>query len=316
MFKDSAVLKELSGLVSQIEITVSHIDFRGKRYPVTNGNAAALLTGLLYSECYMLKESYQSALLKRPDQFTEDNTGFMNLLSQHNHTKEKTEQGWKVKQAYPNGYVAITRNNENRIAHASSIKAQAAGEQTVSVLLPKEDRNMQPTFYYAFSNELMDTSQKLVRIYWNCTCEGAPVLLDIITKKLNSYNIPFLFKCLNNPGLYFRRDAAVLYIEDKLMPLSELILPEICREMDAYLEEDVPLFSYHYSKGVGIAENPNLQESFGMNRMAMVAEALLHSSLKKLQQDETIIEIAAAFQQNGIDPPATFLNKGSRILFN
>jgi hypothetical protein len=240
----------------------------------------------------------------------------MNLLSQHNHTKEKTEQGWKVKQTYPNGYAEITRNNENRIVHTSSIKAQTTGEQTVSVLLPKEDRYRQPTFYYAFSNELMDTSQKLVRIYWNCTSDGAQVLLDNITAKLNLYNIPFLFKCLNQPGLYFRRDAAVLYIEDKLIPLLELILPEICREMDAYLEEDVPLFSYHYSKGVGIAENPNIQESFGMNRMTMVAEALLNSSLKKLQPDETIMEIAVAFQQKGINPSATFLNKGSRTLFN
>ena len=35
-----------------------------------------------------------------------------------------------------------------------------------------------------------------------------------------------------------------------------------------YLEEDVPLFTYKYNKGTGIAENPSAHESFGMNRMA------------------------------------------------
>lgn len=315
MFKDKAVLKELSKLASQIEITGSHIVFRGKTYPVTDGNAVAVLTGLLYSECYMLKESYQSDSLKRPDQFTED-SGFINLLSQSNHTKEKTEQGWKIIQNYPNGYAEVTKNKENRIVPASYLRMQSPTEQIASIFFPKEDRYRQPTFYYAFSNELMDTSQKLVRIYWNCTSEGAPVLIDQITTKLNSYNIPFLFKCLNHPGLYFRRDAAVLYIEDKLMPLLELILPQISEAMDDFLEEDVPLFSYHYDKGTGIAENPDTQESFGMNRMATVAEALLLASLKKLQPDETISEIAMAFQKKGINPLATHLNKGSKVLFN
>lgn len=313
MFKDKALHKELSRLISQIEISTSHIDFKGKRHLITDGNAIALLTGLLYAECYMLKESFQLGELKKPEQYSED-TGFINLLSQNNLTKEKTEQDWKVKHTYPNGYAEITRNNENRIVNVSSISAD--GTETVSVFFPKEDRHRQPVFYYAFSNEFMDTSKKMVRIYWNCTSEGAPVLLKNITAKLNHYNIPFLFKCLNHPGLYFRRDAAVLYIEDNHMPVLEFLLSEICEAMNSYCEDDVPLFSYHYSKGVGIAENPNMHESFGMNRMALVAEALLKSSLKRLQPDETLNAIAAAFAQKGINPSATFLNKGSRILFN
>lgn len=316
MFKDKAVLKELSRLVSLVEISNSHINFKGKRHAVTNGNAATLLTNLLYSGCYMLKESYQSGSLKRSGNLTDDNTAFINLLSQNNHTREETEQGWKVVQTYTGGYAEVTKNNDNRIVPASSIKMQSATEQTVSVLFLKEDRYRQPTFYYAFSNEPMDTSQTLVRIYWNCISEGAPVLLDSITTKLNHYNIPFLFKCLNHPGLYFRRDAAVLYIGDSHMPLLQRILPEICKAMGCYLEEDVPLFSYHYSKGTGIAENPGAQESFGMNRIAIVAGALLSAALKKLQPDETIGEIAAAFLEKGIDPSAAYLNKGSKILFN
>lgn len=316
MFNDKTIIKELSRFIDQLRISATHLEFRGKQYFITNDNAVTLLTGLLYSECYMLKESYQSKSLNYPDSFKEANNHFIDLLSQNNHTRETTEQGWKVNHTYPNGYIAISRNNENRITSLSSIKAQAPAEQTVSVFFPKEDRYRQPTFYYAFSNVFMDTSKKLIRIYWNCTGEGAAVLLHNITATLNNYNIPFLFKCLNHPDLYFRRDAAVLYLEDDSMPLIEQILPEIVQKVECYLEDDVPLFSYRYSKGIGIAENPGLQESFGMNRMTIVAETILRIASKNLPSDALISEIAAAFQKKGIAPSVPYLNKGSKILFN
>lgn len=321
MFEDKAIVTELFRLASQLEIYNSHIVFKGKRYDETLDAATPLLTGLLYSECYALKESYQSGQAVRPQHFTEDNINFLNLLSQNNHSKDSVEQGWQLKNNYPNGYVEVTKHTESRIVPYSALRDLPAGAavtvgQTVSVFFPKEDRHRQPTFYYIFSNENMDISQNLTRIYWNCTAEGAPVLIDAITKKLNYYNIPFLFKCLNHPSLYFRRDAAVLYIEDSLMPLLGQLLPEICETMAPYLEEDVPLFSYAYRKGVGIAESPNAQESFGMNRMGIVADTLLRAFPKNLTPDEAVKEIATAFLQKGILPTATFLNKGSRITFN
>ncbi|THF47916.1 hypothetical protein E6C50_15905 [Flavobacterium supellecticarium] len=316
MFKDKTILKELTRIIDQIKIEAMLIHYNGKSFPVTSENAVIVLTSLLYSECYMLKERYQLQPLQNFDLLQKDASGFMHLLSQNNHTKEKLEQGWEVQQTYTNGYVGIVRNNEKQIVNASAIKKLAPGEQTVSVLFPKEDRYRQPTFYYAFSNAPMDTITKLVRIYWNCTCEGAPVLLDILTTRLNQYNIPFLFKCLSHPEHYFRRDAAVLYIDDSLMPLLERVLPELVTAMEPYLEEDVPLFSYRHSKGVGIAENPSAQESFGMNRMTIVAETLLKTASKKLPSEAILREIAIAFQKKGINPLTTHLNKGSKILFN
>lgn len=316
MFNNKTIVKELSRLIDQIKITETYIDFRGKKHLITNGNTITLLTNLLYSGCYMLKEKYQSESLNYPEPFKEDNTDFINLLSQNNQSRETTEPGWKVNDTYPNGYIAISRNNENRITPLSAIKAQDPEKQTVSVFFPKEDRYRQPTFYYAFSNTFIDTSKKLVRIYWNITDKGAPVLLHTITTTLNHYNIPFLFKCLNRPDLYFRRDAAVLYLDDDHMPLMKLILPEIAKKVKNYLEDDVPLFSFRYSKGIGIAENPGIQESFGMNRMTLVAEAVLQATLKQSATDVTILEIAAAFQKKGISPSAPHLNKGSKILFN
>ncbi|MCD0465311.1 T3SS effector HopA1 family protein [Flavobacterium sp. ENC] len=321
MFQDKTIVKELTRLVSQLHISDSGIIFREKQYAITPENAMGSLIGILYSECYALKETYQSGEKERKLHFSETNDAFSELLSQNNHTQNKTEKDWVVKTIYPNGYLEIAKQAKNRIIPLSSLIDIPVGSipetgQIATVFFPKEDKHRQPTFHYVFSNQSLNPSQHLTRIYWNCISEGAPVLINILTKKLNYYNIPFLFKCLNHPDLYFRRDAAVLYIEDAILPIIKMLLPEVCDEMKEYLEQDVPLFAYPYAKGVGIAESPNAQESFGMNRVAILAETLFQTAHKKVVADAVVNEIAAAFVQRGIDPKATFLNKGSKISFN
>ncbi|MBP1224421.1 T3SS effector HopA1 family protein [Flavobacterium sp. 1355] len=320
MFQDKIIIKELTRLIGQLDISDTFITFRNKQYAVTSENKLSYLTGILYSECYALKESYQSGTDNRQFDFTPDDT-FTELLSQNNHSKNKKEQNWIIKSIYPNGYFEITKETENRIVPASALLDISTGSipeigQTITVLFPKEDKNRQPTFYYVFSNQYFNLPQKLTRVYWNCISEGAPALINAVTTKLNYYNIPFLFKCLNHPNLYFRRDASVLYIEDSMLSILNMILPEICEEMKIYLQKDVPLFTYTYANGVGIAESPNEHESFGMNRATIIAETLIKTASKKLDPNAVLNEITAAFIQKGINPKATYLNKGSKILFN
>ncbi|PWB25437.1 T3SS effector HopA1 family protein [Flavobacterium sp. HTF] len=321
MFQDKVIINELTRLISQLHISDAFITFRNKQYAVTSENKLSYLTSILYSECYALKESCQSGTDNRQFDFTETDDAFTEMLSQNNHSKNKTEENWIVKSIYPNGYLEIAKETEIRIVAASAllnIPAGATAEtgQIVTVLFPKEDKYRQPTFYYVFSNQYFNASQKLTRIYWNCTSEGAAVLVNAVTSKLNHYNIPFLFKCLNHPNFYFRRDAAVLYIEDSMLSIINMILPEICEEMKEYLEEDVPLFAYAYAKGVGIAESPNEYESFGMNRAAIIAETLLQTASKNQDANAILNEITTAFSNRGISPKATYLNKGSKIIFN
>lgn len=321
MFQDKNIVKELTRLVSQLHISESHLVFREKQYAITPENAMSSLVAILYSECYALKESYQSGQKERVLDFTSSNESFLELLSESNLSKTKTEKDWIVKTIHPNGYLEITKQTQLQIVHTSGLVDIASGSvaeigQTVSVLFPKEDKHRQPTFYYVFSDQSMNPLQNFTRIYWNCTSEGAPKLIKVITEKLNYYAVPFIFKCLNHPELYFRRDAAVLYIEDTMIPIIKMLLPAICSEVEEYLEEDVPLFAYAYAKGVGVAESPNAHESFGMNRVTILAQTLFEATPKKLTVMAVVNEIAEAFVQKGIDPKTTFLNKGSKILFN
>ena len=307
MFEDKTILSELNRLISQLSISDSAIAFRGNVYPITPGNTLESLTNILYSECYALKERYQSGLAAKQE-ITGNELPFLELLSDNNHSKNRIEGGWKIKNNHGNGYVEIGKNSQNKVVQASAITENG------SVIFSKEDRHRQPTFYYVFSNQNIEVSQRFTRIYWNITAQGAPVLINNITSILNSYQIPFLFKCLNHPSLYFRRDAAVLYIEDNSAQIVSMLLPQLCENMESYLEEDVPLFSFKYQKGVGIAESPNHHESFGMNRMALTANALIKSS--SAEAANMINTIADKFIENGINPTTPFLNKGSRILLN
>jgi hypothetical protein len=325
MFEDKTIIKELTRLVSQLHISDLQITFREKQYAITQDNAMSYLIGILYSECYALKESYQSGQDNRENKFIgndiNNDTVFIEKLSQNNNSKDRIEQGWVVKYIAPNGYAEVIKQTEIRVVSVSSligISSPSAIElgQTVAVLFPKEDKQRQPTFYYVFSNQPINASQNFTRIYWNCISEGAPILINILTEKLNYYNISFIFKCLNHPDFYSRRDAAVLYIEDSIMRIIKMLLPSISDEMKGYLQEDVPLFTYRYAKGIGIAESPNAHESFGMNRVTIIAETLFRTSQKKLAANIVVNEIATSFMKRGIDPKKTFLNKGSKILFN
>ncbi len=314
MFKDATTLKELERMVAQLHISHTAITFRGKDYAVTPENALQSLAGILYSECYALKESHQQGLVLK-EEYNKDNS-FLALLSAGNHTLNRLEPGWKVSNNYSNGYVEITRNGQIQIVPVTALEGISASstfpaEQEFTVFFPKEDRLRQPTFYYVFSNRHIDTTQRMTRVYWNISSEGAAVLVEAVTKKLNHYNIPFLFKCLSHPSFYFRRDAAVLYVDDAMMPMLSFILPEIYEEVKQHLEEDVPLFTFKYKKGIGIAENPTTEESFGMNRMAAVAGALMDTSIA-----DQVQAIAAAFLEKGINPDTPYLNKGSKTLLN
>ncbi|WP_166925083.1 T3SS effector HopA1 family protein [Flavobacterium poyangense] len=321
MFQDKTIVKELTRLISQLHISDSHLVFREKQYAITPENAMSSLVAILYSECYALKESYQSGQKERALDFTSSNESFLELLSENNLSKTKTENDWIVKTVHSNGYVEITKQTQLQVVHVSNLLDIPSGSvaevgQIVSVLFAKEDKHRQPTFYYVFSDQSINSFQNFTRIYWNCTSEGAPKLIKIITEKLNYYKVPFIFKCLNHPDLYFRRDAAVLYIEDTMIPIIKMLLPDICNEMEEYLEEDVPLFAFAYAKGVGIAESPNGHESFGMNRVTILAQTLFQATYNKLVATDVVNEIAGAFAQRGIDPKTTFLNKGTKILFN
>jgi hypothetical protein len=316
MFKDKTTLNELKRICNQLEVSEFEIVFRNKKYKVTPENILNSLVNILYSECYALKETYQTTgVFKKQNHFFDIDETFVSQLSTNNSSNDKIQEGWVIKKNLENGLVEVIKENRTKIVHYNQL-ANNALKDTVTIHFSKEDKYKQQTFYYVFSNQDFDLNKGITRIYWNINSDGAAILIKHITTKLNYYNIPFLFKCLNNPNLYFRRDAAVLYIEDENIQIIKHLLPDLCIAIQNYLEDDVPLFSFKYRKGVGIAENPNNHESFGMNRINILAESLLKFSNTKKDVDTMLKQISYDFIEKGINPEKPYLNKGSRILIN
>ncbi len=316
-FKNQQVIAELTGITRDLSIVNSGFIFREKEHPFSEHTPLTVLTNFLYSNCYALKLSHQKGE-GLPAEST-DSDGFQQELSTHNFGKEHMEPGWTVQSTHQNGFAEVVRGNQLRqvpVAHlrGASSSTPTHEQGTVAVLFPHEQKAEGQGFYYAFSNLPADMEQNLLRVYWNLRPEGAKELLSWVTSTLNSYRIPFVFKCLNHAHLYVRRDAAVLYLEEHNSELVKLLLPDAIRAVDPYLEDDVPLFAHPMARGVGLAESPGRHGSFGMHRMQLVAEVILKDPTVLESSERFISEVAEAFLRQGLDPAKPYLNKGSLYL--
>jgi hypothetical protein len=158
------------------------------------------------------------------------------------------------------------------------------------------------------------------RIFFNVTSAGAIVLMDSLTQALNNAAIFFSFQVLYNPAAYGRYDAGVLHFQRQNYPIIRNILKEIYQEHQTYFQPEIPLFTKFLAPGLGLAEEPNQkfapQESFGMNRCQIVANALLESWQKgKNALEERIEVINQHFVQHLIDVQHPYLNPASEDVY-
>ena len=180
--------------------------------------------------------------------------------------------------------------------------------------------------YVAVSNVAIEkqdsenTDLGVGRIYFNFTSAGAIVLMESLTQALNNATIAFSFQVFYNPAAYGRYDAGVLHFERQNYPTIRTILQDIYQEHQGYFQPEIPLFTKFLAPGLGLAEEPNQkfapQESFGMNRCQIVANALLESWEKgKNALEERIEIINQHFAQHLIDMQHPYLNPASEDIY-
>jgi hypothetical protein len=245
---------------------------------------------------------------------------FLELLARHNQTQSRWDTGWLVYQAMPNGQVFVQKGESQRsampgefvLANMPGSGAQAGSP--VSLYVQRDSAAAQLGFYFAFSDTLTDVWDEfsLLRFYFHVSSEGAPALLDYVTKAMNRFRIPFRFKTLAYPGHYDRADAAVLYTAKRYHHLVAHLVGNLPEAVAKNLQETPPLYTYSIRDGVGMAEEPNTGESFGMNRCRMVAEGIYDAWIRGSQSTgDRLNAIAARFFWNGFDLARPHLNGGS-----
>ena len=141
-------------------------------------------------------------------------------------------------------------------------------------------------------------------------------MIELLTKNLNQYYIPFVFKCLNNPALFTRSDAAVLYVSKPYYAITATILASVYLQIKNELNPEIPGFTKELNPGLGLAEDPGNGESFGMSRCGIIAQGITAAYQSGLATNEnTLYHIRKAFEGRGIQPGTLFLNAGSKDIY-
>lgn len=253
---------------------------------------------------------------------------FYEQLHQNNHGIGHYDPNWQVLRLEPDKTIAVTKSDltlyvDPKCYLKSSKKSVKVGD-LIAIWMPKN--RLQNGCYMAVSNlgqERQITSAAnlgIGRIYFNFTALGAIALMDTLTKQLNNANIPFSFEVLYNPGAYGRYDAGILHFERQDYPAIHKILQVVYQQHHSYFQPEIPLFTKFLAPGLSLAEEPSqkfaAQESFGMNRCQIVANALLEAWEKgKNAIEERMPIIDQHFAQHLIDVQRPYLNPSSEDIY-
>lgn len=283
----------------------------------------AQLTQQLYSYCYCNR--FTGELVDEQFVAPMPADDLMPELSAANLGQERWDSGWQTHRLMPSGQIIAQKGGRTRllwpgefVSHEGPGMAPREGAR-ISVYAPRESREMQPGFYFAFGEAIGDQQDdySLLRFYWHIKGAAAPRLVQLVTRELNRFQLPFRFKALASRVFYKRCDAAVLYINKRFYRLSVELLAGVHNELQEHLGADVPLFAKPLARGLGLAEEPGNGESFGQNRCRILAESIWNAYGKRLQgEQERLQELTQQFSQNGLTLDFPFLNPGSSDQYN
>jgi hypothetical protein len=173
-----------------------------------------------------------------------------------------------------------------------------------------------PGFYVAIGDgdpdDPGDAPEPLVRFYWHLRAEAAVPYIAAVTGALNGCGVPFRTKVLNDPGAYLRADAGVLYLGRRHFRKIGDAIAQIHRTIAPGLRPDVPRFTKGLAPGLGLAEDPSNELSFGQHRCRLVARAAWRSFARNDAglggRSEALAE---EFRAAGLDPTRPYLEPHS-----
>lgn len=180
------------------------------------------------------------------------------------------------------------------------------------VVVPEEVRGLPWGFYTAHGDAgTCDANGGRVdRYYWNPRGDVRPAVLAVVTRHMNLRRLPFRFKVLND-GATNRCDGAVLYVDADLRHAIRPVLTEIAASLRGGLAPRVPALTKALAPGVGFAEDPPGNVSFGTHRCALIAEALLTAGPGAGDDDPRLALIADLFAREGLSLEHPHLNPAS-----
>lgn len=176
------------------------------------------LTSWIYQHCYSTRFNGRIENDELPS--TPVDVHLLNALTRANQSQERWEDGWRALQSMPNGQIIARKGTLTRMlapgefVNLSGSGTMLAPETPLRVYVPRESRTIQPGYYFAFGETTADALDEYstARFYWNVSAPGAAQLLELVSRELNLWQVPFRFKSGIHPAMYSRCDSAVLYV--------------------------------------------------------------------------------------------------------
>lgn len=326
----SGVIDDVRDVVAAIEIhTPSRYTLDGvaRDVPppaaVTDDPPAVPLVQALQNEMYsVLYCRFGSSARRGGDELADRE--LVHALSAANTGQGTWEPGWIVAGVEEDGRIPMRKDGLTVWVQPGQLRNRGLDAQgrgpgrrpgTASrVRVGKELREIMQGFYFAIGDgdesEQRDADERMVRLYWHVDRDGAIELVRALTSTLNPLRVPFRSKVVNFAAGYPRCDAGVLYLDRRYYPRVAGVLPAIHEAVRPWLGDEVPRFTKRLAAGLGLAEDPETDESFGQHRCRLIAEALW-LSFRDGDHDRRFGRVCRAFERAGLDPARPYLQPGS-----
>jgi hypothetical protein len=280
-------------------------------------------------DIYFSGEQEKKGLVAAPPQPIMNNTvsgldiNFLGLLQAANHGTGFLDPDWLIV-AVKNERVQIEKDGLHlwvkpnvdlavgEILPAPSVQslpplADLTVGATVSLRMPNS--LFAGDYYIAVGDQGEPIAEKpRITVYFNVSVEGAPLLLQTLSRGLNNAACRFIFKILNEPLHYGRFNAAILEMEAESYTTLRAMLEAGSEQISRHLSDPVPLFTHRLAAGIGLVESPPNDTDFGLTRCELLAQALLESGALAPCRLEMIRD---KFAQQKLDWTRPYLNPGS-----
>lgn len=270
----------------------------------------------LYRSFYCLGAPAPSA--PKANLSTASFTPFIHALSAANRGQGCQDPGWRLCGHDADGLIAERDGLMVWLTPQdiySSNDSPLDSTDTITVLLPKELFNISPGFYVALGDRGFHPTgigQTLLRFYWNLPSESASEMVGVTTAQLNKVGVAFSLKVLNAVEHYDRCDGGVLYVHQWDYRLAVPIVRNIYSKLMTSIRLVTPVFTKQLAPGLGLAENPQSGESFGMHRCGLLADGIVRGHELGLKSINDRVEgVRAVFAEAGISLATPFLNPAS-----
>ncbi|ELS05081.1 hypothetical protein Xen7305DRAFT_00048200 [Xenococcus sp. PCC 7305] len=254
-------------------------------------------------------------------------TKFYQQLTQHNHGKGYRDTDWLVV-GQEADYWQVTKNDLtlyiNPEKHLNTPPETLHPGELVSIQMPSNlvDHGFYIAVGNAGSTKATDSPQKFLvaQLYFNVAPEGAIILLDHLTQKLNTAKIPFDFKIAYDESDFDDLDATVLDFKTCDFELVYPIVKTIYQENQVYFNSTIPFFCQPLAAGLGFAEKPRSpnfpRENIGQHHCGLIAKALVElwqeNSLLGTDKWDYILDYLS---QSKVDLEHFYLNSDSTEIY-